>query len=253
MRVYILLVVLSLSGCNKLGRLTHGADAELAGFTPVPQGAFEKKELVILVGGQSNASQGGGGRYSDTGLVYVNDRFFYDIDTVYAATADRPANHSISFVYMAELITKQTGKKVTIINAALGGMSIDSLAGTESGPLLEAAQKYRPDYVLWIQGEADASTTKTVYYEKLKSLIDRTRTLSPNSQWFVALNGLYNTADDGPRGAQKQIISDGLAKEGPDVDSMRGNSQWVEPGAVHIIGEGYNEFGRRWFEILGKS
>ena len=238
----IALATLSCAGCNTFHRLTgssHGGS---------------DKELVVVVYGQSNAACGGGTPvWSQTNQVQINHVYTSDDFTPGTPTTVNPVTHGYPYIYMADAYYEQNRRPVTIINVAVGGCSLWNLTDPSFGHIQRfetVVQKYQPDVILWTQGESDQYTTKADYYQQMKSLIALSHSLCDKAQWYVSLDGWYPMGQGDVRGAQQELIADGVAKQGPDVDEMRGHPEWVTPDRLHLNDSGFHEFGRRWFDIL---
>lgn len=113
--------------------------------------------------------------------------------------------------------------------------------------------------VLWHQGESDAHQRDAgrtlpgpLYREYLQTLIASTRAaLGWDVPWFVALAS-YHTPDDPAspdiRAAQRALWEAGVALEGPDSDSLRGDLRQDGGLGVHFSGKGLRAHGRLWAE-----
>ena len=89
--------------------------------------------------------------------------------------------------------------------------------------------------VLWHQGEADGTTLEQEYYDRLKTLIEQSNLYAGWSfQWMVAQVGGWQT-----RKAKVRLWADGVALEGPDTDTLRGENR-ISATNCH-----FSEFGLR--------
>ncbi|MDB6034150.1 MAG: hypothetical protein JWM16_4488 [Verrucomicrobiales bacterium] len=113
--------------------------------------------------------------------------------------------------------------------------------------------------VLWHQGESDANQddpTRTLpgnlYRDYLEQLIDTSRReIGWKAPWFVAQASYHVPGDEGSpeiRGAQASLWKDGLALEGPDSDSIKGDLRENGGKGVHFSGPGLREHAARWFD-----
>jgi pimeloyl-ACP methyl ester carboxylesterase len=113
--------------------------------------------------------------------------------------------------------------------------------------------------VLWHQGESDANqddSTRTLpgnlYRDYLEQLINTSRReIGWKAPWFVAQASYHVPGDEGSpdiRAAQASLWKDGLALEGPDSDSIKGDLRENGGKGVHFSGPGLREHAARWFD-----
>lgn len=113
--------------------------------------------------------------------------------------------------------------------------------------------------VLWHQGESDANqkdATRTLrgdlYRQYLEQLIrDSRREIGWDVPWFVALVSYHVPGDEASpeiRAAQKSLWDAGIALEGPDSDSLKGELRDGGGQGVHFSGRGLREHAARWAE-----
>jgi hypothetical protein len=113
--------------------------------------------------------------------------------------------------------------------------------------------------VLWHQGESDANQqdpTRTLsgklYRESLEKLIRASRlAIGWNAPWFVAQVSYHVPGDEASpdiRAAQASLWKDGIAFEGPDSDSLKGELRESNGQGVHFSGQGLRQHGKMWAE-----
>jgi hypothetical protein len=113
--------------------------------------------------------------------------------------------------------------------------------------------------VLWHQGESDANqqdATRTLsgklYRESLEKLIHDSRlAIGWNVPWFVAQVSYHVPGDESSpdiRAAQASLWKDGIALEGPDSDSLKGQLRERNGQGVHFSGQGLRQHGIMWAE-----
>lgn len=113
--------------------------------------------------------------------------------------------------------------------------------------------------VLWHQGESDANQrdpTRTLagklYRESLEKLIRESRlAIGWNVPWFVAQVSYHVPGDEASpdiRAAQASLWQDGIALEGPDSDSLKGQLRERNGQGVHFSGQGLRQHGKMWAE-----
>jgi hypothetical protein len=111
--------------------------------------------------------------------------------------------------------------------------------------------------VLWHQGESDANQkdpTRTLpgslYREYLSQVIrESRREIGWKAPWFVALASYHVPGDEASpeiRAAQSWLWHDGLAWEGPDSDSLKGEFREQNGRGVHFSGKGLREHAAKW-------
>ncbi|MFC3441145.1 sialate O-acetylesterase [Sphingobium rhizovicinum] len=139
--------------------------------------------IIIVTGGQSNAANSYDRPPSavpnDQSYMIFNGRCYGLKSPVLGTTGDGDS----LWPALGNAIHRQSGRPVLFINGAVGGVQLGDWLDDRSGylkrlsdQLRQARQKgYRPDYVLWIQGETDANTLidPNLYVNQQKALIDR--------------------------------------------------------------------------------
>ena len=113
--------------------------------------------------------------------------------------------------------------------------------------------------VLWHQGESDANQSDSsrtlsgeLYAHSLTLLIrESRREIGWDVPWFVAQVSYHIPGDEASpeiRAAQASLWKDGLAFEGPDSDSLKGDLRDSDGQGVHFSGKGLREHGAKWAE-----
>ena len=240
-------------------------------FLPKAQNhEIKDQELVYIVAGQSNAvsyigdaykgSESKVLRWSTSGKVFINESLNMpnsDHRHIFSPTKDNPTEYSIAWMYCGEEIVKATKKKVTFINMAWGG----SLTRSWVDPRLmvrffQAIHDFKPKAIIWHQGEFDEKfgIPERESYDNMKMLIQLSRTVISDLPWIIAINSQSPPSDQTPiRRAQKRIIADGLALEGPDTDTLRLDRSNMDQENLHFVGIGAKKHGLMWFEALKKE
>lgn len=243
---FMVLAVFGLMGCNNLERLLHGREVDALRHNPPTQ-----TDEVISVGvtGQSNgvsmAITATDRAYSTTGMVTLID----ENGTETSPTAQNPADTSLAWVYLGDMIATRTGKRVRIVNLSIGSTDSTQWATQYASRIAGAESKYNLDFVLWVQGENDTFnhfSTETSY-QNLKSIIAQAGSVP----FYCALDGYMPGLDKEPvRDAQKRVIAEGLARQGPDIDALRLNPANMEWTLIHFSGQGFASHAQAWFDIL---
>lgn len=113
--------------------------------------------------------------------------------------------------------------------------------------------------VLWHQGESDANQkdpTRTLpgalYREYLEKLIrDSQNDIGWQAPWIVAQTTYHVPGDESSpdiRAAQASLWKDGIAGEGPDTDTLKGDMRERNGQGVHFSVKGLRAHGQMWAE-----
>ncbi len=234
-RVMIAMLFMGLLGCS-------GGNFQTRKFSASPK---------FLISGQSNAvspAQSHAPYYSQTGLVMITD--IYGGRGLRIPTQADPTDSGIAWIYLGDMMNRP----VTFDNIARGNTSTrvwkNELFGERMVPALTASEY---DAILWVQGESDIGEhfDGEETYQNLKWLILESRKIRPGVEWYIAINSAKTTPrENSVRIAEKRIIADGLAHQGPDTDAMRDNPAWMETTFGEFVGAGLQEHGRLWYEVL---
>lgn len=222
---------------------------------------------LFLVAGQSNVLSIPAGLeppVSKTGMVSVNRRDERPPTDLLAdpnlrafviPSQDDRLQANACWIVCGDLLAETTGEPVGFMNVAVSATSSDAWK-PDGGcfPALEALLSERPfAAILWGQGESDVlgKLSETTSYQNMKDMIEASRAIRPDIPWIVALDSLKTDVpyDDLPvRRAQRRIIDEGLALQGPDLDQIREHKGWV--GIADFGGGGIVRAGELWFESL---
>lgn len=263
MKHYILLSVLLLCGCNSFRKLEGTSSTSKSDIIRI-----REKEIVILVTGQSNAVSSTANInppaakvWSHTAMVWITHFIGGEyIDGV--PTKDNPIVFSAAWVILGDMLAASTGRPAHFINVAHGNTSTRNWMQYEQ-QMVDAARKYQPTIVIWVQGESDEveNIPQDESYRDMKELINASKEVCPHLQWYVALDGYLPEPQDREQSAiritQRQLIAEGMARQGPDIDEMRYNhTSWFEP-ISHNVGygaefvyDGLTEHAKAWYNIL---
>jgi hypothetical protein len=113
--------------------------------------------------------------------------------------------------------------------------------------------------VLWHQGESDANQkdpSRTLpgrlYREYLEKIIrDSRRAIGWDAPWIVAQTTYHVPGDESSpdiRAAQASLWKDGVAGEGPDTDTLKGDLRERNGQGVHFSAKGLRVHGQMWAE-----
>jgi hypothetical protein len=221
-----------------------------------------KKNLVFVVAGQSNAisyigpSKGKVLDFSPSGRVFVSNLLEYP-KRVWSPSKLEPTQYSICWLYLGEKIAQSRPGTVTFINIARNSSSSRDWRHIYMWELVDAVQRYRPDAVLWHQGEHDHILSEEESYDNLKWLIKKTREKMPRLKWVIAINSRFPPSDHVPvRRAQQRAIQDGQALAGPDTDVLRMDPAIMDIDQIevlHFVDDGFRQHGMLWYEALKKD
>lgn len=235
----------------------------LAGCGQIESGRFTTttkfpKTVHLLIAGQSNGNSNIQDSALQVGLgqhelpyappmanAIINE--FSGSSSHWQPTPSKPSIFGLAWLHIAEF---EPGHNFFITVASCAGSSTQQQVDNGYYRLiLNALAVQRYDAVLWVQGEADSglhmSTAQT--YNNMVQIINLSRLAQPDLIWYVALDG---PADQATRNAQKQLVANGYALQGPDVDVMRSNPAFVEAYGAEFSGAGLKEHGRLWDEVL---
>lgn len=208
----------------------------------------------FLVAGQSNAvspAQEHPPYYSQTGLTAVTD--YYGDGTLRVPTAANPVNGSIAWIYAGDALSIPC----SFDNIAQGNQSAYRWNTVHfTNRMLPKLQAGSYDAVLWIQGESDLGEhyTEEQTYQNMRELILKAKSVAPSLPWIIALNSNKTVpVENSVRRAQRRIIADGLAFEGPDLDVLRNNPDYVEDSFGEYVGEGLQQVGLLWAAVLKRG
>jgi hypothetical protein len=137
-------------------------------------------------------------------------------------------------------------------------------AGILFNRLTEKVRRLGPNgfrAALWHQGESDAhqpaghNITPEQYRQYLARLIRATEEAAGwKAPWFVARASYHTPSDTGSpelRAAQKSLVTDGLALEGPNTDELGGSYRESNGQGVHFNARGLCRHGELWAEKVG--
>lgn len=251
MRTLLILTMLCV-GCGPASKEQVSAAYSCAGprLTP-PAPVVLGSSVRFLVAGQSNAvspAQMHADYYSQTGLLTMNDP--YGDDSLRVPTAIEPFHGGIAWIYFADLLNMP----VIIRNVAEANTTTRKWRDYLHQRLASALQADQYDAVLWVQGESDIG--ENVPMEEacynLKYVIQKSWEVRPGLTWYIALNSAQNKPDNNPiREAQRAVIAQGYALQGPDTDVIRTNASMVELGGGEFVGAGLQEHGSLWAAVFG--
>lgn len=217
-----------------------------------------------MIAGQSNALSYVGNerlndltilRHSPSGKVSLN-KPLHSRDEFFIPTKENPTEYSIGWLYCAEEIVRTRKRPVVIINMAKGSTKTAYWADQYLPEFLESVAKYKPDMILWHQGEADDKygVSQEVSYLNLKKVIQATRQVLPDIPWVIAINSQRVPTQNAPvRTSQRRLIEEGLGFEGPDTDVLRMDPSNMDQENLHFVGKGAKEFGLAWYKSIKRA
>ncbi len=181
-------------GLPKFWVTSFNADVSRDSERPCPTG----DALVIVTGGQSNAANSYGTAPSpdrnEQTFMFYGGKCYKLRSPVLGATDDGDS----LWPALGDKINALTGRPVVFINGAAGGTQIGDWLDERSHYLsrlvdqiaLSRKAGLKPDAVLWIQGETDASTETApkTYVSEQQALIDKMDALGatdPETPWVI--------------------------------------------------------------------
>lgn len=116
--------------------------------------------------------------------------------------------------------------------------------------------------VLWHQGESDGNQPNPasnlpgkLYREYMERLIrESSREIGWEPTWFVAQVSYHGPGDESApdiRAAQAALWKEGIAKEGPDTDTLKEQNRDTGGKGIHFSGAGQRAHAALWVEKVG--
>ena len=236
----LLILIIFLSGCQvfakTVNRIIPSTDStEYEASSPIK----------ILIAGQSNGASPANNAppaYTVTNRVHVK-HIDYQTSWIVPKRNNPVTKHNVAFVYLGDLLASMFNRDVYIYNIARGNTSTENWVDLYMGDFYTAIKNFKPDVVLWIQGETDA----VIQYQKSESLKNMRKIFEyaevDPSRLYIALTRIVDV--------QEQIISEGYGKRGVDIEAMRNAyPEYFEVGQGEFDNEGLEAHGKAWFEIL---
>lgn len=203
-------------------------------------------ELTIIISGQSNGVSPSPRMpvVSSTRRVYLTHSFGKESFEHRAPTRFHPALYSAAWVYLGDMLVRATGRDVHIVNTSHGNTSSINYLELYGAELTHAIGRYKPDVVLWIQGESDSYLSERDSEMALLSLVKLSKALH-DCHWFTAL-------DSYARPAQQQLVDDGVIYRGVDLDLLRDkHPDWFERGGqAEFLPEHLRDHATAWWTVL---
>lgn len=246
----------------QISEIMEDTAARIRGKTEVPsEGIRSDGTAVLLVAGQSNATNEGGGAYRPIRPVInwnvIDDKFYDAWDPLLGTTGEggnfctRLADH---------LIASGRYERVVLANVAVGGTYVHDWTptGRLHGRLLAAidrlaARNLPITHMLWHQGEADGAlkTEAEEYRDRFLSMARSLRKHGLAAPIFVAVaTYCYGSPDPVIRGSQKALVDGKTILAGPDTDRL-GDEFRLD--RCHLNERGIKRHAEMWFDILMNS
>lgn len=249
MKRYTLAIVLAAAAC------AHPARTPAVQQAHRPLGWHLPALPRFIVAGQSNGisrAYSHAPAWSRTGTVVINDYYHdYGPGWFFVPSPAWPSMAGVSWVLLGDWM-----ERPALFDIVAEGGTDTSQWRAELHSRIELALAYtRYDAVLWVQGESDIGNglTEEMTYQNLKFVIEESRKVQPLIPWFVALDSMTGQSDDNrTRRAEKRVIAEGLAYEGPDLDPLHNSVEYSGgiAGSGEFIGAGLEEHARLWWEVL---
>lgn len=210
------------------------------------------RTLVLVTGGQSNASNAFTGPLETAEGVFTwfAGSCYPTRDPVLGATAGRAS----LWPPLGQALAQATGRPVLLINGAVGGTEYADWLDERSGYLsaltgrIRAARAagYEPAWILWHQGETDATvgTSGPVAQQRLTELISRLRQAAPEARVYLYQASLCGSAEraavstSGILEAQAKVAA-------ADPDILLGMNTDQLGGDYRSDGCHFNSFGKK--------
>ena len=214
---------------------------------------------VFVGAGQSNSTNSGEFKTKQSsGMVASFSGEHWQIaDDPQPGVADKSRGGSY-YPAFGDALYEKYGVPIGIAATGFGGTSVNAWQPKDDG--LFAWMMTRIDQlgshgfraVLWHQGESDVGMSSEEYYDKLKRVIETSRSGAGwDVSWFVAQVSYLNPnrpSTDTTRTAQAKLWADGIALEGPNTDTLRGDHRDHGGAGVHFSRKGLKAHGLLWAE-----
>ncbi|MBL4702675.1 MAG: hypothetical protein JKX85_15630 [Phycisphaeraceae bacterium] len=220
---------------------------------------------VFITAGQSNAANWGKPKQrTRTGMVVVFDGKRWQAANDPLPLCDGKSGSIWSLV--GDRLNKALNMPIGFMCLGVGGSGVRQWNPENYRNKVKNAQLYgrfkkyvpllRPygfRAVLWHQGETDRMSRKDVYVRNLKNVITGFKQDFGLAPWMVAIvgNQWFNPIyGKGCRAAQKQIIAEGLAFQGPDTDILGKKFRLMEGKSSHFNQRGLEAHAALWSKAI---
>jgi len=230
-------------------------------FLSVAKADRRTNPLKILVAGQSNCHFAASTNvYSTSGHVWINRDYLVQSNFT-RPTITNQINHSKAMLKLGDLLWNQYGVSSIFIMCSVGSTTSAQWAGGATNYWIRIATTavvYKPDAILWIQGEGDTSlaVSSETYRVNLSSIVANVRNYGVTAPIFIAIDsqGHYPPSYEQVRLGQYLTLRDASLTNlipGPDLDQIRTSIGNVyEAGYVHFYGNGFDYHAELWKKIL---
>jgi hypothetical protein len=216
---------------------------------------------VFIIAGQSNASGGSKTLFcSNSGNVFCS-QLQEDGNFIWKDGNDPQIAGGGGSVWplVGDSLSKLLHPPIGFINIAVGSSSINDW--NEGGfcfqQLADAIESCGPNgarAILWHQGETDIYMPSQEYYEKLSKIIKSSqKKMQKPIPWVVSTASFQGGKTSMPiRKAQKLIVKNSLALEGPDTDTLKLSYREAKD-KVHFNKKGTIAASNLWIDAIMKS
>lgn len=223
----------------------------------------DRKTMVALVFGQSNAANNGKVPYTPhhaSVLNYYDGKLYTAKDPMLGNTG---AGGSVWTHLGDMLVDSGVYDKVIFIPIAVGGSSIDYWVNGDGAKKLQktlqqlAEQKVKVTHILWHQGETDnINNTSTAKYKEQLTVILKNLRQSQSADFYVSLVSYHPGPVAKPlgvdvvvRNGQQEFINENKGVLlGPDTDTLIYAIHRYD--GVHFSDFGMKEYAKLWFSAL---
>lgn len=213
---------------------------------------------VFVGAGQSNSTNAGEFKTRQTsGMVASFSGEYWQLaDDPQPGVADRSQGGSY-YPAFGDAMSEAYQVPIGIAATGFGGTSVNAWLPKDEGMfqwMMTRINQLGPHgfrAVLWHQGESDIEMSTEEYYDKLKRVIETSRTEAGwEIPWVVAQVSYHNPdkpSFDTTRSAQARLWADGIALQGPDTDTLTGDHRDHEGKGIHFSPKGLHAHGLMWF------
>jgi hypothetical protein len=216
---------------------------------------------VFVVAGQSNSTNCGPDKLrSKSGLVAsFGGTRWQPGDDPQPGVQDASTGGSC-WPAFGDALAEEFQVPIGVASAGRSGTSVNEWApgGLLCRRLIDRMKQLGPNgfrAVLWHQGESDVGMPPEEYARKMTALIrEAQKAAGWEVPWFVARVSYHNpnqVSFPNPRAGQKLLWESGVAREGPDTDTLTGDNRDEGGKGIHFSLKGLRAHGKMWAEKVG--
>ncbi len=223
----------------------------------------DKKTIVLLLLGQSNAGNHGGeqitSKHPERNFNYYAGKCFSSSSPLLGATGQGGE----PWTFLADhLIDSGVAKTVVLVPLAVSGSAISrwipggDLNKTLQESLVQMLLQYQPTHVLWVQGESDFArqTPAEIYISGLQKIVQSLRKASVSAPIYIAVSSKcvgaprWEASNDIANAQRASVATDAGIFQGPDLDKILDGEDRYD--GCHLSGRGIAKAAQAWATTL---